>query len=111
MIDNLNIERTILASLLNSEMDIEFNAAYFLDPFHKKLAKAINRFKKLDEYVDFEIIRNSFIADNAWSFNEDEKLIYLMTYTTPFASNRVVASYMKLLKESYFNSLDKRLSI
>jgi len=111
MTDTYNIERSILASVLNSEIDIELNKNYFTTLFHQKLVSGINRLKELDEYIDFETIRNKFLKANKWTYEEDNMLIDTMTNTTPFGSKKTVDSYISILKDSYKNSLDRKFSL
>jgi len=105
------IEKSILASALNSEIQIEIKKDYFSTEFHRKLAAGINRLKELGEYIDFELLRNKFIKAHKWSIQEDEMLIDIMTSTTPFATKQIAGSYLDILKEESKMSLDKRFAI
>jgi len=89
------IERSIIASELNSETTIELNPSYFNDMFHRKLINGINRLKTLGEYIDLEILRNKYISANKWEFYEDNQLIDIMTNTTPFSSQEILIKYSK----------------
>ena len=78
------IEKSIIASELNSEIQTELNHNYFTDMFHRKLVNGINRLKQLKEYVDFEILRFKFMESKKWTMQEDGMLVEIMTNTMPF---------------------------
>jgi len=111
MTDAYNIERSILASVLNSEIDVELNKNYFTTLFHQKLVIGINRLKELEEYIDFETLRNSYKKVNKWTYEEDNQLLDIMTNTTPFGSQYAVNAYMKILKDTYKNNLDRKFAV
>ena len=105
------IEKSIIASELNSEMQTELNPNYFTDMFHRKLVNGINRLKQLKEYVDFEMLRFKFIEAKKWTMQEDNQLVDMMTNTIPFGSNSTFNSYYEMLKSQYKDNSDKRYSI
>jgi len=105
------IEKAVLASILNSEQKVDIQKDFFSTEFHRKLAAGINRLKKLNDFIDFELLRNKFIKAKKWSFQEDEMLIDLMTSTTPFATKNIVEAYINILKEESKLNLDKRFTI
>jgi len=111
---NTNIEKSLLASVLNSansEIDIKLDKNFFTVAFHKKLIAGINRLRELNKPIDFELLRNSFIKANKWSLNEDNALIDIMTSTTPFGSNNLFNQYYKHLENTYFENFDMRLAV
>lgn len=105
------IEKSVIASVINSEIEHSLNSNYFNDMFHRKLISGINRLKELGEYIDFETLRRKFIKADKWNFQEDEKLIELMTLTTPFSTKKIFDEYYKIIVDEYKENLDKRLSI
>jgi len=109
--ETYNLERSILASLLSSEIEVEIDKNYFTNTFHQKLAVGINRLKELQLSVDFELLRNSYIKAKKWTFEEDNMLTDIMINTTPFGSHKIVEDYINVLKESYRNNLDRRYAI
>ena len=106
-----NIERTIIASVLNSEIEHNLNPHYFTNEFHKKLVNGINRLKELDEGIDFELLRYKFIKARKWTINEDTELLMIMTHTTPFASQELFDAYYGVLEREYRYSADRRMAI
>lgn len=108
---NINIERAIIASVLNFEEHADINPDYFLHPFHKKLAMGYNRLKELDETIDFEILKNKFLKANKWSMQEDDELNFIMTHTTPFSTQQMFNAYYKILEDDYRYSYDRMLAI
>ena len=111
MNETYNIEKTILASMLHSEIDVEVNKNYFTTLFHQKLVIGINRLKELQLCVDFELLRNSYIKANNWSYDEDNMLVHIMTEVSPFGSTQAVTDYISMLKESYKSNLDRKYAI
>ena len=106
-----NIEQSIIASVLNSEIEHNLNPHYFSSEFHRKLVNGINRLKELGECIDFELLRNKFVKHNKWTYNEDAELSMMMTHTTPFASQELFNAYYKVLEREYFNSFKNRIAI
>ena len=111
MSNTFNIERSILASVLNSEQDIELNKQFFTDEFHRKLVDGINRLKQLGEYIDFETLRYKFMKVNKWSLSEDQQILSIMCNTTPFSTKEIITTYYDILKKEYFDNSDMRFSI
>ncbi len=111
MNETYNIEKTILASILCSEIDVEVDKNYFTTLFHQKLVIGINRLKELGLSIDFELLRNSYLKANSWSHDEDNMLVHIMTEVSPFGSIQAVTDYMSMLKESYKSNLDRRYAI
>jgi len=105
MSNTYHIERSIIASLLNFEYETTIDANIFNDLFHRKLINGYNRLKKLNEALDFEVLRKK------WTMQEDNMLTDIMTNTTPFGHKSTFDSYMKILKNEYKNSSDRRFSI
>ena len=113
------IEKSILASILNSELTYELSANKFTNMFHRKLVNGINRLKELGEYIDFETLRNKFLKDNEWTFEEDNKWTFeednmltdLMSNTTPFSTQKIFDEYMRIIDNEYLESFDRRLAI
>ena len=105
------IEKSILASILNSELIYELSANKFTNMFHRKLVNGINRLKELGEYIDFETLRNKFLNANKWTFEEDNMLIDLMSNTTPFSTQKIFDEYMRIIDNEYLESFDRRLAI
>ena len=105
------IEKSILASILNSERIYELSANKFTNMFHRKLVNGINRLKELGEYIDFETLRNKFLKANKWTFEEDNMLIDLMSNTTPFSTQKIFDEYMRIIDNEYLESFDRRLAI
>lgn len=108
---NYTIERTVLASILNGEIQTDIDPNYFQTPFHKKLANGINRLKELDMPVDFELLRNKFVKGGKWTLQEDEALTDIMTHTMPFTVQELFDAYYDVLKKDYKLNMDKRLAI
>ena len=111
MTNTYYIERSVIASIINSEIEYDLNQNHFTDMFHRKLINGINRLKELGEYIDFEILRNKFNKANKWTFQEDEKLIELMTFTTPFSTQKIFNEYHKIIVDEYKENLDRRFAI
>ena len=111
MNNNFALERAVLASVLNGEVQADLDPNYFQTPFHKKLVNGINRLKELDLPVDFELLRNKFLKSGKWSFQEDNALIELMTHTMPFSTQMLFDAYYDILKKDYKINLDRRLAI
>jgi len=111
MTNTYQIERAIIASVLNSEIDHSLDAQYFTDMYHRKLVNGINRLKELDEYIDFELLRNKFIKANKWSIGEDAALADLMTNTIPFSTQDIFDKYYKTIKDNYIENFDRRFAI
>ena len=105
------IERSLIASVLNYEKEIELNPNHFTNEFHIKLIKGINRLKELDMPLDFEVLRNKFLEANKWNTHEDNQLIDIMTNTTPFGSNKLFNEYVNVIKKEYVNNLDRRFAV
>jgi len=110
MSNTYNIEKSIIASLLNFEYEISIDTSLFNNLFHRKLINGYNRLKKLGEALDFEVLRFKFSEANKWSFKEDEMLNDIMANTTPFGHRSTFDNYMQILKSAYKNSSDKRYS-
>jgi len=106
-----NIEQSIIASVLNSEIEHNLNPHYFSSEFHRKLVTGINRLKELDECIDFELLRNKFVKHNRWTYKEDAELSMIMTHTTPFATQKMFDAYYSLLETEYRYSIDRRMAI
>ena len=111
MSNTQNIERSIIASVLSSEIVHDINPYYFTNEFHRKLVKGINRLKELNEGIDFELLRNRFIKAKKWTIGEDTELMMIMTQTTPFASQELFHAYYRVLEKEYFNSFKNRIAI
>ena len=111
MNDTQNIERSLIASVLNSEIEHNLNPHYFTSEFHRKLVNGINRLKELDECLDFELLRNRFTKAKKWTIGEDTELMMIMTQTTPFASHELFNAYYRVLEDKYRYSFDKRMAI
>lgn len=106
-----NIERALIASLLNNEQSHEVNAKHFTNTFHIKLINGYNRLKELQEPIDFELLRNKFIKANKWSIQEDNMLLDIMCNTTPFGSKEMLNRYYDVLKQDYNENSDRRYAI
>ena len=111
MNNNIDIERAIIASVLNFEEHADINPDYFFHPLHKKLAIGYNRLKELGETIDFEILKNKFIKAKKWSMQEDDEFTFIMTHTTPFKTQELFNAYYKILEDNYRYSFDRRLAI
>lgn len=111
MTNTYQIERSIIASVLNSELDHNLTPDHFTDMFHRKLVIGINRLKELDEYIDFELLRNKFYSANKWSMGEDFALTDIMTNTTPFGSQDLFNKYYETIVKNYNDSSDRRYAI
>ena len=111
MNNNFALERAVLASVLNGEVQADLDPNYFQTPFHKKLVNGINRLKELDLPIDFELLRNKFLKSGKWSFQEDNTLVELMTHTMPFSTQMLFDAYYDVLKRSYYERMDSRVSV
>jgi len=105
------IERSVIASVINSEIEHELNQNHFTDMFHRKLVNGINRLKELGEYIDFETLRHKFTKANKWTFQEDNLLLELMTFTTPFSTQNIFDEYYKIITDEYKENLDRRFAV
>jgi len=105
------IERSVIASVINSEIEHKLNKNYFTDMFHRKLVNGINRLKELGEYIDFETLRHKFTKANKWTFQEDNLLVELMTFTTPFSTQKIFDEYYKIITDEYKENLDRRFAV
>ena len=106
-----NIERALVASILSQEIEFILDDNYFTNPLCRKLVKGANRLRELGEPMDFELLRNKFIKANKWSYSEDEELLKIVTFTTPFSSNKLFEAYYNIIQSNYRYSLDRRLAI
>ena len=111
MTNTFYIERSVIASVINSELEHELNHNYFTDMFHRKLVNGINRLKELGEYIDFETLRYKFTKANKWTFQEDNQLVELMTNTIPFSTQKIFDEYYKVITGEYEENLDRRFAI
>jgi len=111
MSNTYQIEKSVIASVLNYEKEIELNPSHFTNEFHIKLVKGINRLKELDMPIDFELLRNKFLSANKWTISEDNQLIDIMTNTTPFGSDELFNKYVSVIDKEYVNNLDRRFAV
>ena len=111
MSNTYNIEKSIIASLLNYEYEEDINTNLFNNLFHRKLINGYNRLKKIGEALDFEVLRFKFSEANKWTMQEDGMLIDIMTNTTPFGHKSTFNNYLQILKNEYKNNSDRRFAI
>ena len=111
--DTHNIERCVLASVLNFEntlSDIALDKNFFTDAFHIKLVVGINRLKEIDAPIDFEVLRKHYIKAKKWSYQEDAMLIDMVSNTTPFGTKHMFSQYLNILRVAYIDRLSLRIA-
>lgn len=109
MLHTENIEKSILVSVLEAEfvnsdrriVEMNLNADYFSNGFHKMLVKGINRLKELNDPVNTDMLRYRFISANKWDYKLDDLLMEIMAHNPLQYDN--FTRYYSLLEKEYFS--------